>query len=239
MKFGIVGLCVLIKRQKLFYVQIKCRSSPVPLSLCVAAVSQTDSQCPLIISEAFHAWKEECVTISPREIVHQQLVCENCINWCLVWNFFETTFCCYIININSSDFSRLFCYLLTIHAQYLFPLVWYNIYGSFCSHELKFSVMQQLCSTLVFLLSRRHFWCNSVVATVVLLFWGWKKIAAREKGNSLDCFPKATQKTGQMYIHWPFSLNTFLIHWLIFISQLIWQWEAASCTPLADLAKMS
>lgn len=81
MKFDIVGLCVLIKLQKLFYVQIKCRSSLVPLSLCVAAVSQTSSQCPLVVCEALHAWKEECMTIiSPREIVHQQLLYENWIN---------------------------------------------------------------------------------------------------------------------------------------------------------------
>lgn len=63
------GLCVLFKPQKLFYVQIKGRSCPVPLSLCVAAVSQTNSQCPLKVSEALHAWKEECVTIiSPKGI---------------------------------------------------------------------------------------------------------------------------------------------------------------------------
>lgn len=152
------GLCVLIKPQKLFYVQIKCRSCPVPLStLCVAAVSQTNSQRPLIVSEALHAWKEECVTvISPKQIAHQRLLCENCIDWCLQWNFFVTTFYCYIVNINSSNFSRLFCYLSNTHAKYLFPPVWYNIYGSFCSHELKFSFMQQLCGILVFLLLRRH-----------------------------------------------------------------------------------
>lgn len=83
MKFGIVEvMCLdLTSEVILFYVQRKCRSCPVPLSLCVAAVSQTNSQCPLIVSEAFHAWKEECVTIvSPKEIVHQWLLCENGIN---------------------------------------------------------------------------------------------------------------------------------------------------------------
>lgn len=53
----------------------------MPLSLRVAAVLQTNSQCPLVVSEALHAWKEECVTIiSPKEIVHWQLLYENCIN---------------------------------------------------------------------------------------------------------------------------------------------------------------
>lgn len=74
-------LHILIKLQKVFYVQIKYRSDLMTLSLCVAAVSQTNSQCPLVVSEALHAWKEERVTIiSPKEIVYRQLLYENCIN---------------------------------------------------------------------------------------------------------------------------------------------------------------
>lgn len=122
----------LIEPQKLSYVQIKCRSCPVPLSLCVAAVSQKNSQCPLIVSEAFHAWKEECVTIiSPTT---------DCTPVVVVWELYKLMSAMELFwknflldDINSSDFSRLFCYLSNTRAQCLFPLVWYNIYGSFCS----------------------------------------------------------------------------------------------------------
>jgi len=64
-----------------FYVQIKHGCDLMPWTLCVAAVLQTNSQCSLGVSEALHAWKEECVTIIlPKEIVHWHLFCENCIN---------------------------------------------------------------------------------------------------------------------------------------------------------------
>lgn len=59
--------------------------------------------------------------------------------------------------------------------------------------------MQQLCSTLVFLLSRRHSLMQ--LSSNNCSFGDGKKIAIREKGNPLACFPKAIRKTGQMYIY--------------------------------------
>lgn len=38
---------------------------------------------------------------------------------------------------------------------------------------------------------------NNCICSVL----GMEKVAVREKGNSLACFPKATRKTGQMYIY--------------------------------------
>lgn len=61
--------------------------------------------------------------------------------------------------------------------------------------------MQQLCSTPVFLLSRRHFLMQLSSNNCSFSVLGWKKFAVREKGSFLACFPKATGKTGQMYIY--------------------------------------
>lgn len=78
------------------------------------------------------------------------------------WNNFLIRGECYM-NIHSCDFSRLFCYLSNTRAQCLFSeqscssVVWFDVYGSFRSHELTFSVMHQLCNTPVFLLWRWRF----------------------------------------------------------------------------------
>lgn len=132
----------------------------------------------------------------------------------------------YIINIHFYVFSRLFFYLSNTRAQCLFSewscswVIWFDVYGSFHSHELTFSVMQQLCNTPASLLSRRYFLMQLSSSNCNSCFGRGKKIAVREKGCFLAWFPKATgvKQLRPICVHWPFSLNSFWIHWFVLIT---------------------